>query len=270
MKPDELLHADSLDIVFENRHKGYGAYVLRREYPARLLQALGAVTISVALGALLFYLLRDQPRDASPQAAVQWLIDSVVLSPFDPPPPPPPRQPIPPPVAEVAFTTPVLTLLPMTDPPPDMSQLEEDAQIGTRNQTGIPLSQSLLPGEAPHPLMPERSGAAETPLVLERAERMPLYPGGMDALYRFVQWNLHVELDESAGVNRMEIRCRFVVDEEGRVTNIEVLHSSGRTEWDEELKRVVAKMPQWIPGSQQGKKVRVYFTLPVVITAPGE
>src|SRR5438045_7980853 len=40
MNPDTILHADLLDIIFENRNKAYGAYTLRIEYNSSLQKAL--------------------------------------------------------------------------------------------------------------------------------------------------------------------------------------------------------------------------------------
>ena len=40
MTSKEILHADLLDILFENRNKDYGAYVLRKNYDQRMTIAL--------------------------------------------------------------------------------------------------------------------------------------------------------------------------------------------------------------------------------------
>ncbi|HMP92112.1 MAG TPA: energy transducer TonB, partial [Phnomibacter sp.] len=49
MQPNQILQADALDILFENRNKTYGAYPLRRGYSRRLAWALGGVLAGVAL-----------------------------------------------------------------------------------------------------------------------------------------------------------------------------------------------------------------------------
>jgi protein TonB len=49
MTNKEILKADLLDIIFENRNKDYGAYVLRRDYNHRLLIALGAASSVILL-----------------------------------------------------------------------------------------------------------------------------------------------------------------------------------------------------------------------------
>jgi len=55
---------------------------------------------------------------------------------------------------------------------------------------------------------------------------------------------------------------KFVVNEDGHISNAEVTKGIGGG-CDEEAIRVVSSMPRWIPGEQDGKKVKVYFSLPI-------
>jgi periplasmic protein TonB len=55
---------------------------------------------------------------------------------------------------------------------------------------------------------------------------------------------------------------KFVVNEDGSVTDVSVVHGIGGG-CDEEAARVVRAMPNWRPGQQDGKPVKVYFTLPI-------
>ena len=52
MTNKEILQANLLDIIFENRNKEYGAYALRNGYDKRLLKALG-----IGLGLVLLLVL---------------------------------------------------------------------------------------------------------------------------------------------------------------------------------------------------------------------
>jgi len=65
--------------------------------------------------------------------------------------------------------------------------------------------------------------------------------------------------------SKIVVIAKFVVDKSGNIENIEILNS-GRADLDEEVKRVIKKMPQWKPGMQAGKAVDVYFKLPVTFT----
>jgi protein TonB len=59
-----------------------------------------------------------------------------------------------------------------------------------------------------------------------------------------------------------KVMVRFVVNEDGSISDVEVLRGIGGG-CDEEAKRVVAGMPKWKPGKQEGKAVKVYFMLPI-------
>jgi protein TonB len=55
----------------------------------------------------------------------------------------------------------------------------------------------------------------------------------------------------------------FVVEPDGRITNVKVVR--GRIQaLDDEAVRVTKLMPRWKPGKQRGKAVRCQFTVPVV------
>jgi TonB family protein len=94
-------------------------------------------------------------------------------------------------------------------------------------------------------------------------EHMPEYPGGEDAMLAFIKKNL--KYPAVAAEQRVEgrVTIRFVINAEGDVTDVNVLRSLSK-ECDDEAVRVVKLMPRWIQGTQYGKAVPVYFTLPVV------
>ncbi len=58
------------------------------------------------------------------------------------------------------------------------------------------------------------------------------------------------------------VYVKFVIDKDGSVVNEEVRKGVSES-LDNEALRVVKMMPKWIPGEQDGKKVRVSFTLPI-------
>ena len=57
-------------------------------------------------------------------------------------------------------------------------------------------------------------------------------------------------------------RVQFVVTTEGKIEKIEVLNGLSE-DISQEILRILSRMPQWVPGRQDGKAVNVYFTLPV-------
>ena len=56
----------------------------------------------------------------------------------------------------------------------------------------------------------------------------------------------------------------FVVNTDGSIEDVNILKSSGDENLDNEAIRVVKTMPKWSPGKQDGKPVRVRYTIPVV------
>ena len=59
-----------------------------------------------------------------------------------------------------------------------------------------------------------------------------------------------------------KVILRFVVNTDGTIGDITVLQGADSS-LNEEAVRVVSEMPQWSPGRQNGRPVRVYYTVPV-------
>lgn len=94
------------------------------------------------------------------------------------------------------------------------------------------------------------------------ADKMPEFPGGQEALMKFLGENIkYPEACREEGIEG-RVYIGFVIDELGNVTNLEVLRSP-----DERLSanamEVVAKMPQWTPGLMNSEPVKVRLNLPV-------
>ena len=84
-------------------------------------------------------------------------------------------------------------------------------------------------------------------------------------LNTFRAWVMqNVKFPQVALENRIQGRVvlSFVIDKDGRLTNIEVLQSPDRS-LSEEAIRVLNKSPKWSPGKQRNQAVRVKYTLPV-------
>ena len=95
------------------------------------------------------------------------------------------------------------------------------------------------------------------------AETMPSFQDG--DLNTFRAWVMqNVKFPQVALENRIQGRVvlSFVIDKDGRLTNIEVLQSPDRS-LSEEAIRVLNKSPKWSPGKQRNQAVRVKYTLPV-------
>lgn len=98
--------------------------------------------------------------------------------------------------------------------------------------------------------------------VFKVVEVLPQYPGGNEAMYKFIGDN--IKYPEKAKEDKISGRVfvNFIVEKDGAVSNVNVLRGIGGG-CDEEASRVVAMMPNWTPGTQKGKAVRVSFNLPI-------
>lgn len=93
-------------------------------------------------------------------------------------------------------------------------------------------------------------------------EQMPEYPGGTDAMMRFLAQNIKYPVDaQQRGVQGMVV-LSFIITKSGEINTVKVERSVDPA-LDKEAIRVVSLMPNWIPGKQSGKNVNVKFTLPV-------
>jgi protein TonB len=72
--------------------------------------------------------------------------------------------------------------------------------------------------------------------------------------------------DELEAGQKRNVIVRFAVGEDGTVTHFEITQSGGSA-FDNEVIRVLKKMPKWKPAVQNGKNVSVMFTQPVTFMA---
>jgi len=93
-------------------------------------------------------------------------------------------------------------------------------------------------------------------------EKMPEYPGGVEALYRYISRNIILPASvESKNVSG-RVYVAFVVDTTGAVKDVKI-EKGLNTECDKEALRLVNSLPNWIPATQNGKKVQVAMRLPI-------
>jgi TonB family protein len=100
--------------------------------------------------------------------------------------------------------------------------------------------------------------------VYNKAQVMPQFPGGQDALANYV--NNHVEYPQQAIDNNTTgtVMVSFVVDERGKVKSAHVIgNQSSKDGLDQEALRVVNNMPDWRPGKVKGKNVKTRLELPI-------
>ena len=98
--------------------------------------------------------------------------------------------------------------------------------------------------------------------IYEVCEQMPIFEGGDAALLKYLTDSVkYPELAKKHGVQGRVV-IGFIVEKDGSLTDVKVLRPVD-IDLDAEALRVIKGMPKWIPGRQNGKRVRVRYNVPV-------
>lgn len=253
---NDAVNPERLELVFANRNKEYGGYVLRKKYEKRVLMAFIA-TLTVILLAVIIPKLITMLTEAVNNAK-QAMTEELVMA--EPPPidkstpPPPPVIPPPPVQQTIKFTPPkVVKDEEVQEPPPTQEEVKE-TQVSTVTQEG---SKDVID-------VPE-VGDPDEGKIFTVVEEMPGFPGGEEELFKYLRKN--IKYPPVARENGMQGRVfvTFVVDKDGKVKDARILKGVGGG-CDEEALRVIRAMPDWKPGKQNGRAVSVQYNLPVNFT----
>ncbi len=264
MTGKEILQSSFLEILFENRNKEYGAYTLRKNYDVRLGTALAITLCSVFV---LNFLISGVSKN----------IDAFL------------------PVPDTVRIQPVHIPIPQIPPaiPPSVPQKKVKASQQYTDQiqivhedvfTDVPTVQDLI-----DPLISNfvQNGAipfineslqinnetgnkpdAEPSKVFDAIEVQPQFPGGQEAWISFLQRHLSSPAGLEPG-ERKTVLIKFIVGEDGGISNFEIMQTGGKS-FDNEVIRVLKKMPKWKPAMQNGKQIKVSFTQPVTFQSTEE
>jgi len=269
MRPENILQSDLLDILFENRNKTYGAYYIRRHYQSYLLRAmligLGMIALIVLIAGI-----QQPPRPFSTFTTLCPLPVQPV-SVIDLPPAPPVQKPaaLQPNATEKLST---IKIVPpdahIAQPMPDIAVLA-DKKISVAATEGIP-GDITAPEENTGALVGESiatAPAAATPYNNNAVDEAAAFPGGLKAMLRFLQRNLHnPEKEQQAAVR---VRIQFIIDETGAPGNFKIIESGGEI-FDREVLQTLMKMPRWKPAVKNGRQVPVFFVQPITFDTLAE
>jgi periplasmic protein TonB len=268
MNQNTILQSNLLDIIFENRNKEYGAYILRKSYNTRMCIALlSMISISLLFSILIsknhtgvltlpgpVLSIPDQkvaryqqpsmpehrvvvntshPKKINAVDLPPRILDSVNINKLS---------------ATPIETMPSLNLTDVSEINP--SSGEEGFGNNQRTNEGVAAA------------MPVKKTDKMTPVAV--ADIMPQYPDGLKALLNFLKKNLHTPEDIEEG-NEISVKVKFVVNYTGEPESFDVIKSGGAA-FDNEVLRVLKKMPLWIPGKSNGENISVYYVVPVKFT----
>ena len=250
-------YTESLEeLVFKNRNKEYGAYLLRKKYSKY-------VSISLLIAILVIGTLIAYPVIAAYMAKVKTVIvdkdvtaDMMEIAKQEAPPPPPPPPPADEIVKQTAFKAPIVS----TDTVEETMVSQEDLNAKPSN-TPPPTDEELAPQQVKTQVVEQ----VEKPTPFTVVEEMPGFPGGEAEMYKFITTTIkYPEEAKELGIQG-KVFVNFVVEPDGSISEVKLIRGIGGG-CDEEAIRVVKAMPRWVPGKQRGVPVRVYFNLPIKFT----
>lgn len=271
MNTNIILKSDILDIIFENRNKEYGAYPLRKAYANRIKIATGLMLIaSIAFCSLIIF----HPQNVLPKK-LNFEVNEFILTKV----PEMPRQPQKP--VEQKQTTPIqknkktiepqqefinnLKIVANSESVTAIKPLDEMSKISNKNVTSTGATVALVNSN----INSTNDGVTNKIPTIDKTipmnegavDVLPSYPGGMDALVKFLQKHLQTPdgMEDGQVVN---VKVKFVVGYNGKLKDYLIVLNGG-DDYNKEVIRVLKKMPDWIPGKYRGEEVSVYYTIPV-------
>lgn len=261
-----------LNLVFENRNKSYGAYVLRTECSKNMLRAFFIAAPIFVLSFVLPQILTGRHQDVKADAQDR-IVDIVKL-------PPPPAKPLPPEPktaqaaapAEKLKTVKLPSHIMVVDQPvfedemPTVNALK-DAAVGQQSQSGLNTDVGVV---AP-PATATGSGVSDMPVTdntIHETSSLDAYPefeGGMKAWARYIQRSLRYPQQAQEEGLQGKVFISFVIEKDGSISNVTVLRGVAGS-LDQEAARVIQKSPKWKPGLQNNQNVRVRFNMPITFS----
>jgi protein TonB len=262
----DIMKTGWLNLIFANRNQAYGAYQLRKENARNTNKAL-------IIAITLFTVILASPTIANiikgyiPAADPKLTKVDVILQP--PPsiehvtPPPPTQEAARPHNDMVRFPPPIVR--------PDVD-VHEDPPTDDVLQQKDP-GPKTIDGDKGNPInIDEPAGTAEKgPAITEEdntvhgfggIEIEPTPIGGMEKFYSFLGSKIrYPEAAKEAGTQGRAV-LTFVVEKDGSLSNITAIRDPGNGLGDEAI-RVLKLAPRWKPGVQNGRSVRVQYTIPV-------
>ena len=252
------------EVVFEGRHKAYGAYFIRTRYPNTLLLAMFSSVVFIMVCAIIPYTVQHFTHHDLPQI----LPDEVIVNP-------------------VNTFTPVQPIKTETTQPkplkPTVSSgsnivIDNRHQIDTAKPDNLPEPIHTDPSAGngqtntnpnPNPNPPGGGGGTGVnpipvvdntvhPIVSE----MPKFPNG--SVEEYLRKNTDYPTEERDLRVQGTVIVSFVVEKDGSVSNVKILRGVvGGPGLEAEAKRVISDMPRWTPGKQNGIPARVQFSVPI-------
>ena len=261
-----------IDLVFQDRNKKYGAYQLRQDSAKTSFLALfsgvlflfGAMTIPKILN----YINPDVPVTLTTPEIIDKIVQLSNVKPNEPI----PLQAIPE-VKSIPSTKIVKTLqlrnptiVQATIATPDITKNIDYASspASATDGTGI-IGVNPSPSDAngasiSPPVTVDNSNTIVNSVALDK---LPEFPGGINKFYSYVGNNF--EKPEIENTSTMRIFVSFVIEKDGRMSDIKVLKDPGYGLGKEAIRVLKSLRTKWTPGMLGGQAVRTAYNLPISV-----
>ena len=273
----DLTSKEWRDIVFADKNKDFGAYVMRQESDRRhnkafvfLLAGLAALLAIIFVWGIYSDKMAEKAAIEAKMQAEKMLAAQLEQMEQEEEEPEPEEQKveieIPEMPQEVLATVQVTQIAIVDDVKNEVMDMEDQKEDNTArgvvNQEGSDdvdkyeaVKEQVIVKE-PEPVKPKEDE------IFVAVEQQAEFPGGMPALMKWLSNN--IRYPEAAQQNDVQGRVivKFIVEKDGSVSQAQIVKGVDK-DLDKEALRVVNKMPKWQAGKNNGVAVRSYFTLPV-------
>ena len=260
METEKILTSDLVDLVFDNRNKTYGAYQLRKKYPITLFRSI--IIVFSTVSALLFLIIgngnAENPKvfDIQDTRMVELSKKTTVNQPKQK------RNKVPKTGIRQSSKRPQGAKIIMVDSTSEVKDTSDKWNpAGIISGVGNNFAMGFGAGEDSAMVDQSSVDSTDTEVGFEELDFKPSFPGGIAGLNRFLRENLEYP-DEAIDDEMMTVMVRFVVGYDGKLRDLVILKDGGKL-FNEEVIRVIKKMPVWVPGKSNGKNVSVFYNLPV-------
>lgn len=272
MSKIDLLDQKWIDLVFEGKNEAYGAYQIRRDTGKRNLMGLIFMLLGIAViwGGAMGVSKVSEAIAASREHETVVELEAV-------------EEEVPEEEDEIEIVYQEEELEQLVEQEEVMNSekftaYEADDEVKPEEQTKTQdeMAESTTAvgaldfdqgsDEATHVLQLDEKVVDKKPEVVEEqkifdvVEQQPTFPGGDPRVW--IGNNIHYPpVAEENGVQGTVV-CQFVVETDGSISNVTVARGADPS-LDKEAVRVIKSMPKWVPGKQNGRNVRVKYTIPV-------
>jgi len=246
------------EIVFEDRNKEYGAFVLRRSYDKRVTTSLSisllAVLLAVGYPVLASYMNKTNRLNVLKHDASASITKYVKEEDAPPPPPPPPAEIKQEMLQQVKYVVPQV-----------VDSVANDVILLTAQEAGDITNNQGINEEVGNIVLtkePIETKVVKNDVPFVIVEEMPQFPGGELELQKYIASKvIYPSLARENNI-KGKVYVRFVITSTGEVDQVQIARPVDPL-LDSEAVRVVKLLPKWTPGKQQGTPVSVWYTVPI-------